>query len=185
MRIFPLVIAIAGLHGTGKSTYAKAIAERFGLRHISAGQIFRQIAKERQLDLDGLTKQATDDPIIDKAVDERIKEEAEMGNVVIDGQLSAWMTRGKSSLKVFLTAPEDVRISRISRRDGVAEDEARRQTLMREESERDRYKRYYGVDVADLSVYDMVVDTSLYSEEETKMIIVSALEELIQSKKLR
>jgi len=42
----PIVIVIGGPHGTGKSTYAKAIAEEFSLRHLSAGEIFRQLAEE-------------------------------------------------------------------------------------------------------------------------------------------
>ena len=37
-----LAITISGLHGTGKSTYAKRIAEAFRLRYVSAGEFFRR-----------------------------------------------------------------------------------------------------------------------------------------------
>ncbi len=41
-----LVITLSGLHGTGKTTYAKPLSQIFNLRHISAGILFRQIAEE-------------------------------------------------------------------------------------------------------------------------------------------
>ena len=44
----PLVVTISGLHGSGKSTYAKALAEEFRLRYVSAGQLFRDIAKIKE-----------------------------------------------------------------------------------------------------------------------------------------
>ena len=40
-----LTVTISGLHGTGKTTYARILSKDFGLRHISAGDLFRQIAK--------------------------------------------------------------------------------------------------------------------------------------------
>jgi cytidylate kinase len=42
-----LVVTIGGPHGTGKSTYAKMIARQFKLRYVSAGQLFRDLAKEK------------------------------------------------------------------------------------------------------------------------------------------
>ncbi|MFQ6076866.1 MAG: AAA family ATPase, partial [Candidatus Bathyarchaeia archaeon] len=46
-----LVVTVSGLHGTGKSTYARALSEAFDLRHVSAGGLFRQIALERGLSI--------------------------------------------------------------------------------------------------------------------------------------
>ncbi len=175
-------IAIGGLHGTGKSTYAKALAEYFKLRHVSAGRTFRRIAAERKVGLDELSREAARDPAIDRIIDDLTKGEASAGGVVIDGRLSPWMAAGADA-KIFLTAPEDVRLHRIAGRDSISMEEATRLTRLREELERERYRRYYGVDVEDLSVYDLIVDTSLYPIEEVRRIIIDAVEQFLGTKR--
>jgi cytidylate kinase len=170
-----LVVTISGLHGTGKSTYAKAIAESFNLRHVSAGHLFRKLAEERNLSIEELTKLAGEDPSIDNLIDKKMMEEAERGDVVIDGQLAGWMAKDKANVKIFLTAPERVRIERIAGRDSITLKEAEAQTALRERLEKERYKKYYGIDIEDLSIYDLIVDTSLLPLEET----VKTLREII------
>ena len=101
-----LVITIGGLHGTGKSTYAKALAKIYKLQHFSAGEIFRQIAKERGItlrDLNYLTKGRKD---IDEVVDGKVKEAAEKGSAVIDGLLAAFMSSSRANVKIFLLSAQ-------------------------------------------------------------------------------
>ena len=88
-----LVITISGLHGTGKSTYAKELAKEFGLRYISAGIIFRQIATERGVTLEELSRIAVKDKRIDRLIDKQTVDEARKGSAVLDGHLAGWMAR--------------------------------------------------------------------------------------------
>jgi len=176
-------IAIGGLHGTGKSTYAKALAEALGLRHISAGQFFRRMAKERGMDLEELGREAARDSNIDLMIDGMIKREAAAGGVVVDGMLSPWMAQG-ADVKIFLTAPEEVRLQRIAARDGISLEDATRLTKLREELERERYKRYYGLDVDDLSIYDLIFDTSLYPIDVISRVLIEAVAQFLRAKGL-
>jgi len=169
-----VIIAIGGLHGTGKSTCAKALAKKFNLRYVSAGEMFREIAREKGISIEELSKLSEIDKSIDLAIDERTKKEAEDGNVILEGQLTPWIVKN-NALKIYIAAPKKDRITRISKRDGVALEEAEKETLSREVSERKRYKEYYGIDVDDLSIYDLIIDTSLFSKEET----IKILEEII------
>lgn len=164
-----MIIAIGGKHGTGKSTCAKALAESYGLRYISAGETFRRIARERGISIKELSKFSEKDPSIDRIVDERTREEAEKDDVVLEGQLAPWLA--KDALKIYVTAPTKERILRISRRDSLGYEEAERETLMREASEKKRYEEYYGINVDDLSIYDLIIDTGLFSKEETVKIL--------------
>ena len=171
-----VVITVSGLHGSGKSTHARRLAEALGLRYISAGEVFRQMAEERGMTLEEMSRLAEGDPEFDRLVDERTKEEAVRGGVVIDAALSGWMVEA-ADIKVFLTSPLEARIRRIAERDGLTLKEARRRTLLREEIERERFRRYYGMDVSDLSIYDVVLNTELFDADGTSRILKKVVEE--------
>jgi len=42
-----MLLTVSGPPGSGKSTNAAALAEQFGLEHVSGGDIFRELADER------------------------------------------------------------------------------------------------------------------------------------------
>lgn len=170
------VIAVGGLHGTGKSSVADAVAKKFNLNRISAGVAFRQLAKERNLTLEEFSRVAEGNEEIDRLIDDRLKSEAEKGDAVIDGQLAAWMAGDNADLKILLIAPVETRIKRISERDGTDFEHARRETITREGSEKARYFEYYGVDVSDHSIYDLIINTDKYDLDGVNAIVFSAIE---------
>ncbi len=170
------VITIGGLHGTGKSSVADTLAKLFGLRRASAGTVFRELAAARGMTIEEFSRVAQKDATIDRLLDDGLKREAEQGKVVIDGQLAAWMAGSNSDLNILLTAPLDVRIARIAKRDGTDLEHARRETLAREESERLRYLEYYGIDIRDLSVYDIILNTGKYTLEGVLTVLKTAVQ---------
>jgi cytidylate kinase len=96
------------------------------------------------------------------------------------------MARDLAGVKLLLTAPDEVRFKRIAERDGRDITDARRETENRESIQKERYRKYYGIDVTDLSIYDLKIDTSLYPIEKTKAIILDAVRNfLIRSGKLK
>ncbi|MCK5402942.1 AAA family ATPase, partial [Candidatus Bathyarchaeota archaeon] len=107
-----LVITLSGLHGTGKTTYAKTLSKTFNLRHISAGILFRQIATDKDISISELTKLASRNDKIDQLIDERTRMEAERGNVIIDGLLAGWIAIKYVNIKLYLTTSDKVRFSR-------------------------------------------------------------------------
>ncbi|HZY94627.1 MAG TPA: AAA family ATPase [Candidatus Bathyarchaeia archaeon] len=169
-----MIITVSGPHGTGKSTYAARLASALRTRHVSAGSLFRKIAKERQLSLEELGELALKDPSIDKLVDEKTLAEAEKGNVVLDGQLAGWVLRDKADLRIYLTAHENIRLERIAKRDKLSLAEATAQTKAREAVQSKRYKRHYGFNVDDRSIYQLVLDTSIGNIEDIAKVLVAA-----------
>ncbi|MHA2141543.1 MAG: (d)CMP kinase [Candidatus Thorarchaeota archaeon] len=169
------VITIGGLHGTGKSSVADRISKEFNLRRVSAGIIFRRLAEERGLTLEEFSRVAEQDEQIDRLLDNTLKEEAEKGKAVIDGQLAAWMAGNHADFKIQLTAPLDVRVERISERDGTEYEYAKRETIAREGSESARYKEFYGVDISDLSIYDLILRTDRYNLDGVVKILSAAI----------
>lgn len=170
-----MIIAIAGPIGVGKSTVAKALAERLGYRYISGGEVFRQIARERSISVVDVNRLAEKDPALDHELDRRQAEMAKTGNCVVESRLSGWMV--DADLKIWLRAPLDVRAARVAHREGQQVEAARGELEERERSEWARYKAYYNIDVDDLSPYHLIVDTTRWSAD----AIVDALTRLIRS----
>jgi len=178
-----LVITVSGPHGTGKSTYAKALANALKLRYASAGEIFRDLAKENKMTLAIFSQLAEQDPAVDKMIDERTRMIAKEGGVVIDAQLAAWMVGDLADLKLLLVAPDEIRFKRIAQRERVSFSTAREETLAREEIQKRRYKRYYGIDVTDLRIYDLKIDTSMHSIGRTKAFIIENAKDFLAKKR--
>lgn len=168
-----LVIAVSGQVGSGKTTHAKKLAEFFNLRYVSNGMLFRQLARERGLTLRELHELAERDPEIDRIVDSRAREEALRGNVVVEGHLACWLLRDVADLCIFFKAPLEERVRRIMERDGVSREEALRDLRLREESNWRRAMKYYGVDIRDWSVADLVIDTGKLSVDAVDAVLVT------------
>ena len=65
----------------------------------------------------------------------------------------------------MLLANLKVRAQRIVKREGGDTKKRSDEIRIREQSENRRYKNYYNIDVSDLSIYDIVIDTSELSPE--------------------
>ncbi len=171
-----LVITVSGFHGSGRSTHAKKLAEAFNLRYVSSGTIFRQMAEERGVSLEEMSRLTEEDPELDRMIDERAIEESKKEGVVIDATLSGWMAH-EPDIRIFLKTPFEARMRRIAEREGIPYEEAEKETRVREESERERFREYYSVDVTDLSIYDVILNTELYESEGTARILKRVVEE--------
>ena len=176
-----LVIAISGHHGSGRSTHGIRLAETFGLRYTSSGTIFREMAKERGISLEEMSKLTEQDPNLDRLIDDRAIEESKKGGVVIDATLAGWMAH-EPDLRFFLTTPLEERIKRISERENISLEDARRETIVRSNSERERFLEYYGVDISDLSIYDLVLNTNLFTPDGTAHILKSIVDEYLKER---
>lgn len=168
-----MIITVGGLPGSGTTTLARKLCDRFRMTHVYAGKIFRDMAGERGLSLEELSKEAEKDEKIDLEVDMRQKERA-VNNTVVEGRVTAFLI--DADLKIWLSAPLNVRAERVSVREGVSLEEAAAKIEKREASERKRYKKYYSVDTENLSVYDLVMNTRLWDAEGVFAIVRTAIE---------
>jgi len=173
-----LVIAISGPPGSGKSTYAKRISHEFNLKYFSAGSLFRQIAKEMGVSFAELHEIALSNFDIDKKVDDTVIKTAKEGNVVIDAHLGAWLLKDLANIKIYVTAPLEVRIARISKRDNINIKDAERIIKYREEINAKRFKTLYNIDVNDLSIFDLMINTALWDESFITSILIEAIKNL-------
>ncbi|OKY78911.1 MAG: Cytidylate kinase Cmk [Candidatus Methanohalarchaeum thermophilum] len=172
-------IAIGGPAGAGTSTTSKMLAEKTNLDYICAGDIFRKKAKEKDLTLAEFGELAEENPEIDKEIDKEQKRIGkERDDIIIEGRLSGWMVED-ADIKIWLKAPIELRARRISQREDITQEEALKNIVSRERSEKQRYESYYDINIEDLSIYDLVIETSKWPKE----AVVNIAEEAINSYK--
>ena len=164
-----MIIAIAGPIGVGKSTVAQALAARLGYRYLSAGEAFREMARQRGLSVLELNRLAEHDPTVDREVDELQANLARAGSCVVESRLAGWMV--EADLKVWLRADRPIRAGRVARREGIPPADAERDLREREVSEWQRYRTLYGIDINDLSPYHLILDTGFWTAEDVVEVI--------------
>jgi cytidylate kinase len=170
-----VIVAIGGPIGVGKTTVGRALAARLGVPLVSAGQVFRELARRRGVTVVELNRLAERDASIDRDLDRLQAEEARRGPCVVESRLSGWMV--EADLKVWLDAPLPIRAARVAGREDQARAAAQDDLLVREQSEWSRYKTLYGIDISDRTPFQVVIDTSRWDAE----VIVEVLERLARA----
>jgi predicted cytidylate kinase len=171
-------ITISGLPGTGKTTVARLLEKRLGLRYVYSGEIFREMAKKHKMSLEEFGEYCETHRQIDEELDQYQLDILRKGNVIVEGRISGWLAYQNNipALKVLLDADISVRSGRIVKREQGDVEKRKKEILKREKSEATRYKKYYDIDVGDTSIYDVIIDASVKTPEEIMEIIVEHLE---------
>lgn len=154
------VVTITGPPGSGKSTAGRLVATALSLEFRSAGELFRAEAARRSLDVEEFSRYAEGHPEVDRALDAEMVRLAAPGRL-LDGRLTGALARrqGVPCHTLRVTCEAEERYRRLAGRDGLSLEEATARTKARERSERDRYLRYYGIDL-DREVPDLSVDST-------------------------
>ena len=112
----------------------------------------------------------------EELVTQLIQAAYEKDNVVIVGRGGQVVLREKPDvLHVRLAAPLEMRIRRHQIRAGLTVEAARAQVLERDKASAEFVKRYYGVDAADSTLYDLIINTGKLSLEAAADLIIMSL----------
>ena len=184
-----VVICVCGMAGCGKSTVAKKVAEKYGLRYFSGGNALKALALEAGYKpaergwwetAEGMKflQQRMKDPKFDKNVDEKLLELAKQGNVVLDSWTMPWLL--KEGFKVWLEASPHVRAKRVAGRDGISAEKVLK--ILKEKDKRTKviYKSLYGFDLGnDFSPFDLVLDTDELDADEVFRAVCLVVDRLV------
>jgi cytidylate kinase len=172
-----MLITVSGPAGSGKSTLAAALADELGVEHVSGGDVFRELASDRGLTPLELNRKAEDEDSIDRDLDRRLRDIArERDALVLESRLAGWMAGEYADFRLWLDAPLPVRAARIADREDKSVETAREETEARAESEALRYREYYGIDIDDLAIYDLVVNTARWSPAGVRELVLAAVD---------
>ncbi|PIP34722.1 hypothetical protein COX68_02550 [Candidatus Falkowbacteria bacterium CG_4_10_14_0_2_um_filter_41_15] len=172
-----MIISLSGALGSGKSTLAQQLAAKLGWPRYYMGGLRREAAAKRGLTLAEYNKLGETDPQTDMEVDEYQKKLGEtQDNFIIEGRTSWYFI--PHSLKIYLHTNEEVAAKRIWK---DIEEKGERQNedknmknwqdvlasmYHRLQSDIDRYKQYYNIDVYDKNNYDYYLDTTDLTPDE-------------------
>ncbi|WP_265112219.1 (d)CMP kinase [Halosolutus halophilus] len=173
-----MLLTVSGPPGSGKSTTAGLLADAFDLDHVSGGDIFRELADERGYTPLEFNKLAEENDQIDRDLDRRLREIAtEEDDLVLESRLAGWLAGEHADFRFWLDAPADVRGERIAEREAKDPVRATEETKAREASEAQRYEEYYGIDIRDLTIYDLSINTARWEPDAVLDMLVTAVGE--------
>ena len=170
-----MIITIGGLAGTGTTTAAELLSEKLDIPYISAGSVFREMAAEKGMSVLEFSEFAEGNDDIDKEIDKRQAEKAKSTDkLIIEGRLSAYFVEN-ADLRIWLVTPFDVRSKRISEREDKSVEVAKNEIIIREKSEALRYMEIHNIDISNMDIYDLIINTGTFNPEKVLEIIIQTL----------
>jgi len=162
-----MIITIAGLPGSGKTTVAKIVAEHLGYEHQSMGDLRGEVALKHGMTMDELNEVGKTKDWAHREVDEYVEELGKTKDcIVVDTWIGFHLI--PDSIKIFVTVDLDEAGKRVfgdsaNRPDernysspADATDVLRKRIVATDEG----YQRLYGVSFLDESHYDFKIDST-------------------------
>jgi len=173
-----LKISVTGDLGSGKSTVCRYLSEILDCNLYSIGRIQRSLAEKYNMSIHDFNIYMESHPEIDEEIDsELVKIGQRRENMILDSRM-AWHFV-PDSFKVYLSVDPKAAAKRVMNDNrGAVEtygsfEEAEKALIARKQSENLRYITKYGVDCSNPDNYDLIIDTTNISPEETARIILS------------
>ncbi|MGQ3329329.1 MULTISPECIES: (d)CMP kinase [Halorubrum] len=171
-----LFITVSGPPGCGATTLVEGIAAALDCGYVSGGELFREIAAERDMSLSQLIAKAGESEEIDRALDKRLRRIAEKWGTankafVLESRLAGWIAGNRADIRIWLDAADEVRADRTLDREEMTSE-----MQVREVIEEQRYQSYYGIDLSDRSIYDLAINTGRWDAEATLDLALTAIE---------
>ncbi len=180
-------IVVSGPPAIGKTTLARALARDLGMRHVSGGDVLKEMAAGHGYNPSGDDWWDTEDGMrflrereldhdFDRRLDERLLRMFEEGGVIVTSYTLPWLARPDTGIKIWLDGTHTSSTKRMQYRDSVSTQQAYEITRKRYDRNHALYKEIYGFEFGrDMDVFDHVIHTDNLTAEQ----VVKAVKEAI------
>ena len=188
-----IVICISGMAGTGKSTLSKKLAKKYGLKCYSGGEALKALATDEGYSPssrgwwespEGLSflKKREKNLKFDKAVDEKLLEYTNQGDVLLDSWTMPWLL--KTGFKIWLLASIEKRAERVAKRDKTTVEKALQALKEKEARTKAIYKELYGFNLGDdFAPFHLVLDTDSLNAKEVFQVLCMVIDNVVLNSK--
>lgn len=175
-----ITITVSGVSGVGKGTITETVAKDLGLQKIVMGDIFRSIAKQRNMGLENFSAVREDE--IDYEIEKTCLELAMAGNVVLDGRMTGMAAGNNADCRLLVECEMGKKSLRVAKRENISPQEATTRLKARDASDSAKYLQLYGFDCSDRSFYDAIIDTTNMDIETSKKEAVKIVRQILKDR---
>ena len=169
-------VILCGLRCTGKTTLMWNLQKKLGWPMFSVSQFLRDYIRTYHVspfEVEDQSEKITAD--IDSRVEALVHGE---NAVIIESRVTHLMSRSvEGTLKILLTASDDIRVRRSSKREQTDLKKAKKRLFKRERTFTERMEKIYKVDnLFDKKHYDLVIQTDDLTPEGVMKLVLNAIE---------
>jgi CMP/dCMP kinase len=181
-------MVIGGPGGSGASTIARRLAKHFELEYVYAGQLMRDLAKEKGFS--SLTEFLNSEYFkensqkYDMQIDESLIKKISQKNVLIDSKIFAALATMNDipcTVKIWINANLDTRTKRTLEKKGWDDEKYRKvhkRLKKRYAADKERFLKLHKIEFGNQEKYnDVVVDSSDQNPEETFNFILKFIKD--------
>lgn len=172
-------ITISGHPGSGTSTLATTLAQKTGWDRLNGGDIFREEAANREIELEEFSRLCLEDDTVDRMLDEILQNRIDKPNgpEIVESRLAGWWAfrSGTDCVRVWLEVAEMERARRLYGREGGDVETQQAKGRERMEADNARYQRLYEINMSDMTPYSLVIDSENLTPDEVLKITIDTL----------
>jgi cytidylate kinase len=185
-------IVISGWPAVGKTTIAESLARDFNLKLWNGGDILKMMAHDSGYssslnhdwwDTEEAAKfmnERSKNPNFDREVDNRLIELLNEGNVVITSYTLPWIA--DATINFWLQGSVENRSKRMSMRDNIDIDNARKIVQRRDFENKQIYKKLYQFEFGEkLDVFDFAMNTDILTLESLILLSKNIVENVLRT----
>ena len=163
-------ITISGQPGSGTSTLVAKLEQHFSWSSLNGGQVFRDEANKRGLDLLTFGQLCRDDLSVDRALDEELKQRLSEsdGHEIIESRLAGrWAFElGIDCTRLWIEVSENERARRVVQREGGTIEQRLSESATRMTIDQARFDELYGFQPSDPVPYsDKILADGMSADE--------------------
>ncbi|MFQ3321392.1 MAG: (d)CMP kinase [Candidatus Poseidoniales archaeon] len=182
MEVIPLLkVTISGPPGSGTSTLVSKLSKSRNWSYVNGGDVFRSAAKKKGISIEEFSALCKLDLEVDRSLDSDLREimTSSKPPEILESRLSGWWAQDLNldCKKIWIAVSDEVRAKRIQNREGGDFPSSLIKTRNRQRDDMDRYMDLYGIDLDDMSPYDLILEADDKDEEEVFQLVDQYLEE--------